>query len=487
MFINIRAWRNADARPGRRRAPTWCCTTASAAFAIDCCNSSSPTIGALSSRSRRSRARSGGRRSSASAAIRTNSVVLRGRPTFGRIAPGWSAEGPRRPVRRRRARVAVEGGGACFGSVPTAILDRVYDVVARNRYRLFGRYDQLPDAASRIPPPIHRLEQEAAMKIVIPGGSGQVGTILARAFHGRGDHVVVLSRRAAARPWRVVAWDGATLRRLATRNRRLRRRHQSGRPERQLPIQRREPPGDSAVARAVDPRRRPGDRAGGASAARCGCKRAPPRFTRIATTGPTTSALAFSAAASRTPRARGDSASTSRGRGSRRSTRPRQTRTRKVALRSAMSMSPDRGRRLRHAARAGASAASAAAPVDGRQFMSWIHDEDFVRAVHWLIDARRYRGRRQRRLAKSAAERRVHAVLREACGASLRTAREPVDARDRRGLLADGNRADAEEPPRRARARLLEHGFSFRFPHWNDAARDLCDRWRVMASASSAA
>jgi NAD dependent epimerase/dehydratase family enzyme len=48
------------------------------------------------------------------------------------------------------------------------------------------------------------------MKIVIPGGSGQVGTLLARAFHGRGDDVV-LSRRAGARPWRVVTWDGATL------------------------------------------------------------------------------------------------------------------------------------------------------------------------------------------------------------------------------------------------------------------------------------
>ena len=49
------------------------------------------------------------------------------------------------------------------------------------------------------------------MKIVIPGGSGQVGTILARAFHGDGHDVVVLSRRPDARPWRVVAWDGATL------------------------------------------------------------------------------------------------------------------------------------------------------------------------------------------------------------------------------------------------------------------------------------
>ena len=29
-----------------------------------------------------------------------------------------------------------------FRVLPTAILDRAYDVVARNRYRVFGRYDQ---------------------------------------------------------------------------------------------------------------------------------------------------------------------------------------------------------------------------------------------------------------------------------------------------------------------------------------------------------
>ena len=48
------------------------------------------------------------------------------------------------------------------------------------------------------------------MKILIPGGSGQVGTILARAFHAAGDEVVVLSRSPEARPWQVVVWDGVT-------------------------------------------------------------------------------------------------------------------------------------------------------------------------------------------------------------------------------------------------------------------------------------
>src|SRR5262249_4537968 len=49
------------------------------------------------------------------------------------------------------------------------------------------------------------------MKIVIPGGSGQVGTVLATAFHRDGHDVVVLSRRPDIRPWRVVSWDGVTL------------------------------------------------------------------------------------------------------------------------------------------------------------------------------------------------------------------------------------------------------------------------------------
>src|SRR5579862_1194644 len=49
------------------------------------------------------------------------------------------------------------------------------------------------------------------MKIVIPGGSGQVGTILARAFHCDGHDVVVLSRRPQVQRWRIVRWDGTTV------------------------------------------------------------------------------------------------------------------------------------------------------------------------------------------------------------------------------------------------------------------------------------
>src|SRR5918999_5814732 len=49
------------------------------------------------------------------------------------------------------------------------------------------------------------------MRIVIPGGSGHVGTLLAHAFRADGHEVVVLSRRPQPAPWRVVAWDARTL------------------------------------------------------------------------------------------------------------------------------------------------------------------------------------------------------------------------------------------------------------------------------------
>src|SRR5713101_3626119 len=51
------------------------------------------------------------------------------------------------------------------------------------------------------------------MKIVLPGGTGQVGTLLARAFVADGHEVVVLSRdpRNAPRRWRVIGWDAETV------------------------------------------------------------------------------------------------------------------------------------------------------------------------------------------------------------------------------------------------------------------------------------
>jgi uncharacterized protein len=48
------------------------------------------------------------------------------------------------------------------------------------------------------------------MKIVIPGGSGQIGTILAQHFHQQGHTVTVLSRAPKPAPWQVIRWDAQT-------------------------------------------------------------------------------------------------------------------------------------------------------------------------------------------------------------------------------------------------------------------------------------
>jgi uncharacterized protein (TIGR01777 family) len=46
------------------------------------------------------------------------------------------------------------------------------------------------------------------LRIVIPGGSGQVGRLLAAHFQQRGHHVTVLTRSPFAATWNTVHWDG---------------------------------------------------------------------------------------------------------------------------------------------------------------------------------------------------------------------------------------------------------------------------------------
>jgi uncharacterized protein (TIGR01777 family) len=52
---------------------------------------------------------------------------------------------------------------------------------------------------------------ERHLRIVIPGGSGQLGHILAEHFQQQGHHVTVLTRGPYAAPWQTVHWDGATI------------------------------------------------------------------------------------------------------------------------------------------------------------------------------------------------------------------------------------------------------------------------------------
>jgi uncharacterized protein len=49
------------------------------------------------------------------------------------------------------------------------------------------------------------------LRIVIAGGTGQIGRLLAGHFHARGDEVVVLSREAVPAPWLEVVWNARDL------------------------------------------------------------------------------------------------------------------------------------------------------------------------------------------------------------------------------------------------------------------------------------
>ena len=58
----------------------------------------------------------------------------------------------------------------------------------------------------------HPGEQAARpLRIVIPGGSGQVGQLLARYFQERGHHVAILTRGPYTAPWHTVHWDAKSL------------------------------------------------------------------------------------------------------------------------------------------------------------------------------------------------------------------------------------------------------------------------------------
>src|SRR5262245_53038467 len=48
-------------------------------------------------------------------------------------------------------------------------------------------------------------------RVVLIGGSGQVGSLLARHFHGLGSAVCVVARTTFSAPWPVAAWDACHL------------------------------------------------------------------------------------------------------------------------------------------------------------------------------------------------------------------------------------------------------------------------------------
>lgn len=320
------------------------------------------------------------------------------------------------------------------------------------------------------------------MKIVIPGGSGQVGTLLARAFHGDGHDVVVLSREAAARPWRVVRWDGEAMGdwaseidgadvvvNLAGRSVNC-RYNAANRAE--------------MMRSRVDSTRVVGD------AIACAI-RPPPAWLQASTA--TIYAHRYDAA---NDEATGVIGGTEEGapekwRFSIEVARAWEAacasaavpRTRKVLLRSAMTMSPDRGGifdTLLGLVRRGLGGQSG----DGRQFISWIHHEDFVRAIYWLIDHHEVDGAVNVAAPGPLPNAEFMKALREAWGTriGLPATRWMLEI----GALFMNTETELVLKSRRVvPGRLLNGGFSFRFPDWPAAAHDLCRQWKMMTHPSA--
>ncbi|MCC7374486.1 MAG: TIGR01777 family oxidoreductase [Verrucomicrobiales bacterium] len=321
------------------------------------------------------------------------------------------------------------------------------------------------------------------MKVVIPGGSGQVGTILARALHAEGHDVVVLSRRPQVRPWRVVTWDA----------------EQTGPWCAEID-------GSNVVinlaGRSVNCRYGPGNRREildsrvnstrvvGEAIARAA---RPPEVWLQASTA-TLYAHRFDAANDEATGILGGNEpgapatwnfSIEVARAWELAFFKAETPgTRKVALRSAMTMSSDSGGVfdvLLGLVRRGLGGAAG----DGRQYVSWIHHRDFIRAVWWLIDHEEFNGAVNLAAPNPVPNAEFMRVLRESWGIrfGLPATRLMLE------IGAFFMRTETElilKSRRVVPGRLLASGFRFEFERWRDAAADLCGEVRGVGSSKQA-
>jgi uncharacterized protein len=316
------------------------------------------------------------------------------------------------------------------------------------------------------------------MKIVIPGGSGQVGTLLARAFVADDHEVIALSRNpqlAKRRSGRVVQWDGQTLGdwaaeidgadvviNLGGRSVNCRYHAENRRQIKESRIHSTRAVGQAIAAAARPPRvwlqastatiyahryDAPNDEATGILG---GSEEAAPdtwRFSIDVAKSWEETANEFEVG-----------------------------QTRKVLLRSAMTMSPDPGGVfdvLLGLVRWGLGGASG----DGRQYVSWIHDKDFIRAVYWLIDHPQLEGPVNICSPNPVPNADFMRTLRAAWGIGfgLPASKWMLEI----GAFLMRTESELVLKSRRVLpARLLQSGFEFQFPMWAEAAADLCRRWR---------
>lgn len=152
--------------------------------------------------------------------------------------------------------------------------------------------------------------------------------------------------------------------------------------------------------------------------------------------------------------------------------------TRKIATRSAIVMSPGRGGAFDtflSLVRAGLGGTAGS----GRQFVSWIHDSDFVAAVDFLIARPDLDGCINLSSPEPLPNRDFMAGLRRAYGArvGLPASNWMLEV----GALVLRTETELVLKSRRVvPRRLLEAGFEFGFPEWSGAAADLVQRWRAV-------
>jgi uncharacterized protein len=320
---------------------------------------------------------------------------------------------------------------------------------------------------------------EVSMRIVIPGGSGQVGSILARHFHVQGHAVTVLSRGPRPAPWRVEPWDGLTPGRwvaaleesdvcinLAGRsvncrygaeNRRdiYESRIRSTQLLNEVIASLKRPPRLWVNASTATIYRHALDRAmEEASGELGGNEQGAPDTWRFSIDVAKRWEEAFFATA--TPN------------------------TRKIATRSAITFSPDRGGAFdifSGLVRRGLGGMQG----PGTQYVSWIHEADFARAMDLLIAREEFSGVVNLASPNPLPNRDFMRALREAWGVrvGLPSAGWMVEI----GALALRTESELVLKSRRVvPGRLLAGGFTFLFPEWPAAARDL-----VYCSSSSRA
>lgn len=312
------------------------------------------------------------------------------------------------------------------------------------------------------------------MKIVLPGGTGQVGTVLRRALTAAGHEVVVLSRRPTGRG--EVAWDGRTLDpwteaidgsdvvvNLAGRSVSCR----------YTPVNLK-----AMMDSRVDSARVVGEAIAAAA-------RPPGVWLQMSTA--TVYAHRFDAPNDEATGVIGGSESGVPGywgysvdiatAWEREQDQADTPHTRKVALRSAMVMSPDRGGVfdvLLRLARLGLGGPVAG----GAQYVSWIHDHDFVRAVEFLVARDDLAGPVNLAAPAPLPHRAFMRALRRAWGVPVGLPATKWMAE----LGAFALRSDTElllKSRRVVPGRLLDAGFAFEHPEWPEAAADLVRRARI--------